>query len=97
MRHCIAAVFSDPDPVEPYIYALLDPGDGFIIMNYESGYLLILSKTQGKLSKKYQYLNFYILIYTIIKKSEDLLLLDNIFFQLPQSILVGSGPGRIRD
>jgi hypothetical protein len=38
-----AAVFSDPDPVEPYIYALLDPGDGFIIMNYVSGYLLILS------------------------------------------------------
>jgi hypothetical protein len=36
-----ATVFSDPDPVEPYIYALLDPGDGFIIMNYVSGYLLI--------------------------------------------------------
>jgi hypothetical protein len=59
-----AAVFSDPDPVEPYIYALLDPGDGFIIMNYVSGYLLIFSMTQGKLSKNYQYLKFHILIYT---------------------------------
>jgi hypothetical protein len=36
-----AAVFSDPDPVKPYIYDLLDPWDGSIIMNYGSGYLLI--------------------------------------------------------
>jgi hypothetical protein len=37
-----------------------DPWNGFIIMT-----LLILSKTQGKLSKKYKYLNFRILIYTL--------------------------------
>jgi hypothetical protein len=50
-----AEVFSDPDPVDPYIYALLDPGDGSIIMNYGSGYLLILSMTQGKSNKNYQH------------------------------------------
>jgi hypothetical protein len=39
VRHCIAVVFSDPDPVDLCLNDLL---------NYVYGYLLILSKTQGK-------------------------------------------------